>query len=128
MVGTSDGYSLLITRLGTDILAPKVGKEKKDAPQEGIKIVIKADPKSIAEGKGLYESHCIFCHDPYSARKRFEPGHQSTLKNPLFSASGKPATPGNIINQLRNPFRNTPSFSELHENDVLNVIAFLKTL
>lgn len=128
MVGTSGGYFLLVTRLGADIPAAKVGEQKKDAPQEGIKVVVKTDPKSIAEGKGLYESKCIFCHDPYSARKKFGPGHQGILKNPLLPASGKPATPGNIINQLRNPFRNMPSFSELPENDVLNIIAFLNSL
>jgi len=128
MVGTSGGYFLLVTRLGADIPSAKVGERKKEAPQERIKVVVKTDPKSIAEGKGLYESKCIFCHDPYSTRKIFGPGHQGILKNPLLPASGKPATPENIINQLRNPFRNMPAFSELPENDVLNVIAFLNTL
>lgn len=128
MVGTSGGYFLLVTRLGTNISAAKVGGQKKDAPQEGIKVVVKTDPKSIVEGKGLYESKCIFCHDPYSTRKKFGPGHQGILKNPLLPASKKPSTPENIINQLRNPFRNMPSFSELPESDVLNIIAFLNTL
>jgi len=128
MIGTSGGYFLLVTRLGTDIPAAKVGERKKDAFQEGIKVVVKKDPESITKGKGLYESKCIFCHDPYSTKRKFGPGHQGILKNPLLPASGKPATPENIINQLRNPFRNMPSFSELPVNDVLNIIAFLNTL
>jgi hypothetical protein len=128
MVGTSGGYFLLVTRLGTDIPAAKVGERKKDAPQEKIKVVIKSDPGSISKGRELYESKCIFCHAPYSTRKKFGPGHQGILKNPLLPVSGKPATPENIINQLGNPFRNMPSFSELPENDVLNIIAFLNTL
>lgn len=128
MVGTSGGYFLLVTRLGTDIPAAKGGEQKKDAPQEGIKVVVKTDPRSIAEGKALYESKCIFCHDPYSARKKFGPGHQGILKNPLLPASGKPATPENILNQLRNPYQNMPSFAELPEKDTLNMIAFLNTL
>lgn len=128
MVGTSGGYFLLVTRLVTDIPAPKVEDQKKDVPQEGIKVVVKTDPKSIAEGKGLYESKCIFCHDPNSTRKKFGPGHQGILKNPLFPASGKPATPENILNQLRNPYQNMPSFSELSDKDALNIIAFLNTL
>ncbi len=128
MVGTSGGYFLLVTRLGTDIPAAKVGERKKDALQEGIKIIIKTDPRSIAKGRGLYESKCIFCHDPCSTKTKFGPGHQGILKNPLLPVSGKPATPENIINQLRNPFRNMPSFSELPEKDMLNIIAFLNTL
>jgi len=128
MVGTSGGYFLLITKLGTDIPAPKVGEQKKDALEEGIEVVVKTDQKSIANGKGLYESKCIFCHDPYSARKKFGPGHQGILKNPYLPVSKRPATPKNILNQLRNPFRNMPSFSELPENDVLDIIAFLNTL
>jgi len=128
MIGTSGAYFLLITKLGTDIPAAKVGEQKKDALEEGIEVVVKTDPKSIASGKGLYQSKCIFCHDPYSTRWKFGPGHQGILKNPLLPVSGKPATPENILNQLRNPFRNMPSFSELPENDVLNIIAFLNTL
>jgi mono/diheme cytochrome c family protein len=128
MVGTSGGYFLLVTRLGTDIPAPKVGDQKKDVPQEGIKVVVKTDPKSIAEGKALYESKCIFCHDPYSTRKKFGPGHQGIMKTPSLPASGNPATPENILNQLRNPYQNMPSFSELSDKDALNIIAFLNTL
>jgi mono/diheme cytochrome c family protein len=128
MVGTSGGYFLLVTRLGTDIPAAKVGERKKEAPQEGIKVVVKTDPESIAKGKTLYESKCIFCHDPNSTRKKFGPGHQGILKNPLLPASGKPATPENILNQLRNPYQNMPSFAELPVSEVLNIIAFLNTL
>lgn len=128
MVGTSGGYFLLVTGIGTELPVNKVGERKKDALQEVIKVVIKTDPGSIAKGRELYESKCIFCHDPYSTRKKFGPGHQGILKNPLLPASGKPATPENIINQLRNPFRNMPSFSQLPEKDVLNIIAFLNTL
>lgn len=128
MVGTSGGYFLLVTRLGTDIPAAKVGEHKKDVFQEGIKVVVKTDPESIAKGKGLYESKCIFCHDPYSTKRKFGPGHQGILKNPLLPVSGKPATPENILNQLRNPYQNMPSFAELPVNEVLNIIAFLNTL
>jgi hypothetical protein len=127
-VGTSGGYFLLVTRLGTDIPAAKVGEHKKDVFQEGIKVVVKTDPESIAKGKGLYESKCIFCHDPYSTKRKFGPGHQGILKNPYLPVSKRPATPKNILNQLRNPLQNMPSFSELPENDALNIIAFLNTL
>jgi len=58
----------------------------------------------------------------------YGPGHKGILKNPLLPACGKPATPGNIINQLRNPFRNMAPFSELPKNDVLNIIASFNTL
>ena len=128
MIGTSGGYFLLLTRIGIELPVSKAGERKKDVIQEGIKVVIKTDLGSIGKGREIYESRCIFCHDPYSTRKKIGPGHQGILKNLLLPASGKPATPENIINQLRNPFRNMPSFSELPEKDVLNIIAFLNTL
>jgi len=121
MVGTSGGYYLLITKFGTDDKTfAKTVEEKK--------FIIKTDAVSISKGKGLYEDKCSFCHDPFSAKTIVGPGHKGILKNPTLPVSGKPATPENIANQLKNPFKDMPSFSYLSDNDVLNIIAFLNTL
>jgi len=91
-------------------------------------MVIKTDQESINKGKELYESKCYFCHDAYSTKWGVGPGHKGILKNPLLPASGKPATPENIVNQLRNPYKDMPSFSYLSDEDIQNIIAFLNTL
>lgn len=128
MIGTSSGYFLLVTKFGTDTAIAQNMEHKKAAIQESVKIVVKTDPESIAKGKELYESKCSFCHDAYSTNKIVGPGHKNILKNPVFPVSRKPATPENIANQLRKPYRDMPSFSYLSDNDMLNIIAFLNTL
>lgn len=122
MIGTSAGYYLLITKFGKDIPVKKV--EEKEIQ----KVVLKTDSESIAKGKELYESKCYFCHDAFSTKWEVGPGHKGILKNPLLPVSKKPATPENIANQLRHPYKDMPSFSYLSDEDVLNLIAYLNTL
>jgi hypothetical protein len=126
MVGTSGGYYLLITKFGTDIPVKKVAASTEKPA--GAKLAVKTDMESIKKGKELYESKCYFCHDAYSNETLVGPGHKRLLKNPLLPVSKKPATPENIANQIRNPYKDMPSFSYLPDEDVLNIIAFLNTL
>jgi hypothetical protein len=127
MIGTSGGYYLLITKLGTDVLIKKGVEEKKETSKKSM-VIVKTDQESIRKGKELYESKCSFCHDPNSTKKIVGPGHKGILKNPLLPVSKKPATPDNIAQQIRNPYRDMPSFSYLPDDDVLNIIAYLNTL
>jgi hypothetical protein len=127
MVGTSGGYYLLITKFGTDILFNKVVKEKKEIPEEA-RVIVKTDPENIKKGKELYESKCFFCHDPLSTKTIVGPGHKGILKNPLLPVSKKPAIPENIAYQLKNPYKDMPSFSYLSDTEVQNIIAYLNTL
>ncbi len=121
MIGTSAGYYLLISKLGTEVLLKKENSKE-------TKIIIKTDPESIKKGKELYESKCSFCHDPNSTVKVVGPGHKGIMKNPLLPISKKPATPENIAHQLRDPYKDMPSFSYLPDEDVGNIIDYLNTL
>ena len=121
MIGTSSGYYLLITKFGTEVLL------KKEIPKEA-KIIVKTDPESIKKGRELYESKCSFCHDPKSTETTVGPGHKRIMKNPILPVSKKPATPENIIHQIRNPYRDMPSFSYLSDDELSNIIAFLNIL
>jgi hypothetical protein len=127
MIGTSSGYYLLITKLGTDVLLKKGIEEKKEVPQDTA-MIVKKDQKSIKKGEEIYESKCFFCHDPHSTKTIVGPGHKGILKNPLLPVSKQPATPENIIHQIKNPYRDMPSFSYLSDDEVLNIIAYLNTL
>lgn len=127
MTGTSGGYYLLATKFGTEPFNLK-GIEIKHENPTVAKIIAKTDEESIRKGKELYESKCYFCHDAYSMEWGVGPGHKGILKNPVLPASKKPATPENIANQIRNPYKDMPSFSYLPDEDVLNIIAFLNTL
>jgi len=127
MIGTSAGYYLLITKLGTDVLLKKGVEEKKEI-SKGAMIIVKTDQESIMKGKELYESKCSFCHDPYGTEIIVGPSHKGIMKNPFLPVSKKPSTPENIAHQIRNPYRDMPSFSYLSDDNVLNIIAFLNTL
>ncbi len=126
MIGTSGGYYLLITKFGTDIPVKKVAASVEKPA--GAKLAVRTDTESIKNGKELYESKCYFCHDAYSTDVIVGPGHKGILKNPLLPVSKKPATPENAANQIKNPYKDMPSFSYLPDEDVLNLIAFLNTL
>jgi hypothetical protein len=127
MIGTSAGYYLLITNFGTDILFKKAVEEKRGLSKEAM-IIVKTDMESIKKGRELYDSKCSFCHDPYGTEKIVGPGHKGILKNPFLPASKKPSTPENIANQIRNPYRDMPSFSYLSNEQISDIIAFLNTL
>ncbi len=128
MVGTSGGYYLLVTKFGTDKAFMEAAAPKKEPMKEVAKIILKTDTESIRKGEELYNSKCYFCHDAYSMKWGVGPGHKGILKNPFFPASKKPATPENAATQIRNPYKDMPSFSYLPDEDVLNLIAYLNTL
>ena len=127
MIGTSAGYYLLITNFGTDILFKKAVEEKRGLAKEAM-IIVKTDMESIKKGIELYDSKCSFCHDPYGTEKIVGPGHKGILKNLFLPASKKPSTPENIANQIKNPYRDMPSFSYLSNKQISDIIAFLNTL
>lgn len=133
MLGTSSGYYLLVSKFGTDRAFDSMMQYKMKARTEmpndqKRRMMIKTDAESIAKGKRLYESECVFCHYPDSTAWYFGPGHKGILKKPVLPVSKKPATPENIVNQLKNPYKDMPSYSYLSDEEILNLIAYLNTL
>ena len=103
------------------------GEEAPSAKAE-TGIILKTDDKSINKGKEIFDSKCGFCHQTNSTKKGVGPGLKGIMKGDKTLVSNKPSTPENIIDQLKNPYQNMPSFSSLSEEDILNVIAYLNTL
>jgi hypothetical protein len=128
MVGTSGIYYLIVTGFGKKSAPSETIEQTKEKVQAPLRFAVKTDAESIAKGKELYETKCHFCHDAYSNNAGVGPGHKAILKNPLLPVSKKPATPDNIANQLRYPYKDMPSFSYLSDNEIQNIIAFLNTL
>ena len=92
------------------------------------KFTIRTDKKSIEAGKNLFNEKCFFCHDAYSTKTTVGPGLKGVLKNPTLPVSKRPATPDNIADQIRNPFKDMTPFTYFTDEDILNIIAFLNTL
>jgi mono/diheme cytochrome c family protein len=123
---SSGGYYLLITEFGTK----QMGKEdrRSEASNDRNNASLLTDPSLASQGKELYESKCSFCHDAFSSKQGVGPGHKGILKNMALPVSGKPAVPENIAGQLRNPYRDMPSFSYLTDDEVRALISYMSTL
>ncbi len=89
---------------------------------------VRTDPESIAEGKTLFESKCIFCHNVNNTGTLIGPGLVGILEKSELPVSEKPATPENIKDQLINPYDRMPAFSDLSEEEIQDIIAYLNTL
>jgi mono/diheme cytochrome c family protein len=124
MLGTSAGYYLLVTKFGTDI--PLKGAAT-PANITGVGMALKTDNASIMKGKELYDAKCSFCHDPLSNKTIVGPGHKGILKNPYLPVSGRPATPENIRNQIKTPYKDMPAFSYLSGEQALDIISYMNT-
>jgi len=127
MIGTSAGYFLLVTKFGTEVPA-RSAEQKTEAVQGKEAAPIKTDAESIRKGRELYESKCTFCHDPHSNTTIVGPGHKAILRNSVLPVSKRPATPENIANQLRHPFKEMSSFSYLSDEEIQSLIAYMGTL
>jgi cytochrome c2 len=102
--------------------------EKAKMPKKATRLIVKTDPESIGRGKNLYDEKCKFCHNAYSTEEIVGPGLKAILKRPKLPVSKRPATPENIIRQLKHPFNRMPSFEYLKDEEIEDIIAFLNTL
>ncbi len=135
MTGISGGYYMLVSKFGTDNSIDKIAQYKKAiARGEGNKILamsgagISDDKEQIARGQNLYEVKCIFCHSPDSNENKVGPGMKGILMNEKLPISGRPATTENIVMQLKKPYSRMPSFEYLSDEEISDILAFLKTL
>jgi cytochrome c2 len=135
VVATSAGYYLLVSEAGTDKSFDKVMQYKKRQEQKSVQsaegampFALESEEDGIERGGDIFESKCSFCHDAYSTEVSVGPGLKGILKNKKLPVSRRPATPENIIRQLKEPFSRMPSFEYLTEQEISDIIAYLKTL
>jgi cytochrome c2 len=89
---------------------------------------VRTDAGSIAKGKSLFESQCVLCHATNSTETVVGPGLKGIMKKPFLPVSKKPATPENIAGQMKQPYRDMPSFPHLSDDEIDDIIAYLNTL
>ncbi len=80
------------------------------------------------KGASLFSSKCFSCHYPDREDKKIGPGLKGLLKKEKLPHSGRPATVENIKQQLIRPMAAMPSFANLEEQEIADLIAYLKTL
>ncbi len=122
---TSSGYYLLITEFGT---FKNIGNHRTQTLIEATSIKIPTDTESIKKGKDIFSQKCFFCHEAHSRDKTVGPGLKGISREPCLPVSKKPSNAENIINQIKNPYKDMPSFSYLSDDEIKNIVAFLNTL
>jgi cytochrome c2 len=81
-----------------------------------------------AMGADLFQQNCSACHFSDSTADKIGPGLKGVFKQPKFPASGRPTTEKNFRSLLVQPLDSMPPFGHLTEEEVSDLIAFLKTL
>jgi len=80
------------------------------------------------KGADFYNTKCLSCHYADREDKKLGPGLKDLLNKEKLPHSGRPATVENVKQQLIRPMMSMPSFSKLTEQEMANLITYLKTL
>jgi hypothetical protein len=132
--GATSWIDIMAETVEKDMASDNTGEGKVTSGYSGKdEIIVRTDEESIRKGKVLFEKLCTNCHNteispPKGNINMTGPGLRGVLKEDILSFSKKPATAGNILNQLNKSFDKMPSFHFLSEDEKLNIIAFLNTL
>jgi cytochrome c2 len=106
-----------VRALSTD---PTSSEEINTAPSE---IIGSAD-----QGASFYNANCLSCHNADTEDKKVGPGLKNLFKKEKLPYSDRPATVENVKQQLIRPALVMPSFTKLSEQEMADLIAYLKTL
>jgi mono/diheme cytochrome c family protein len=121
---TSTGF-YLVRQAG----AEAVREEAADADPASPDIEAEVETEGDADAGGvLFDGKCSLCHFADSEESTLGPGLLGILKNDRLPSSGRPATPENILDQLREPVGTMPSFTSLTDQELADLLAYMGTL
>jgi cytochrome c551/c552 len=83
---------------------------------------------SADQGAFFYNANCLSCHYADTEDTKVGPGLKDLLKKEKLPHSGRPATVENVKQQLIRPALVMPSFTKLTEQELADLIVYLKTL
>lgn len=86
---------------------------------------VKSLKGSAETGAVLFQNKCGFCHYADREESQTGPGLKGLLKKEKLPHSGRPATIENVKNQLISPVSFMPSFKDLPEQDIADLLAYL---
>ncbi len=113
---TSAGFFFLKT-LGAKAESSEISEPSQTPPQG-----------SAEKGAALFKSKCLSCHYADKEENKLGPGLKNILKKESLPFSKRPSSIENIKKQLKTPFLTMPSFVSLSEQEIADLIAYLKTL
>jgi cytochrome c553 len=81
-----------------------------------------------AAGQATFAEDCAACHAVASEEWRIGPGLKRVLARDTLPESGRPATPGNVWSQIVNPVGVMPAFDMYSDQEMADLLAYIKTL
>jgi len=93
-------------------------------------VISREEGPEAVEGAVLFKNKgCAQCHNVDSDEIGMAPGLKGLFKRKMLPVIGKPATEENVRDQIKNPYKNMPSFAgRLNDKETDEIIAYLKTL
>jgi mono/diheme cytochrome c family protein len=82
---------------------------------------------AAASGALVFQQNCAACHHADSTDSKIGPGLKGIFKQDEFPVSGWPANEENFRKQLKTPFSKMPSFAQLSDEQIDELIAYLKS-
>jgi cytochrome c5 len=84
--------------------------------------------KTAQKGQDLFKANCSVCHYHDRSDTKVGPGLTKLFKNPRLPLSNLPATEETIRSQIINGGGKMPPFKHLKEEEINDIIDYLKTL
>jgi mono/diheme cytochrome c family protein len=86
---------------------------------------LEGDP---ARGEGVFAANCASCHAAGSEDWRIGPGLKGILTKKTLPESGRPATVENVWSQIVSPVGTMPAFTSFSDDEIADLLAYIKTL
>ena len=104
-----------------------------------LRSALKADPLPAArpasllrgdvkKGSDLFARNCAPCHYSDSEDNKIGPGLKGLFQKGRLPMSGRAVTEENVRRQMKSPFRSMPSFGSLTQQEIADLVGYLKTL
>ena len=99
-----------------------------EAPESQVQTLKSEIMGRVHFGKRIFDAKCASCHWVDSEEKKTGPSLQDILKKKTLPHSGRPATIKNILAQLERPVLAMPAFKNLTEQELADLMAYMKTI
>ncbi len=126
LIATSGGYYFAVS---AEIRhTPQQAKTKQT--KEPILVASNQEPDKakVQKGEELFNKWCLGCHDAHSNTQKTGPGLKGILKQKKLPVTQRAASPENIYRQLRSPYMFMPPQTHLTDEEIEQIIEFLKTI
>ncbi len=80
------------------------------------------------KGALLFQKNCSTCHFADRESYKVGPGLKGILRKKELPVSHRASTPENVIRQLRTPYLAMPAFPSLADQEIADLLAYLKTI